>query len=145
MAALAIPYCTWLLLWLHISLAFTIVTAVFLLAAVCYNIYTHRRVQPAQLAQSSLAEVTCRVARMKMLYARWLRFSIPFIICWFAWFVYEIMTLAGMSHDERTGILVGGIVGGVIGAALGIYTYRRTQHLASEILDQVRDCQAPTP
>ena len=145
MAALAIPYCTWLLLWMHISLAFTIVTVVFLLAAVCYNIYTHRRVQPAQLAQSSLAEVTCRVARMKMLYARWLRFSIPFIICWFAWFVYEIMTLAGMSHDERTGILVGGVVGGVIGAALGIYTYRRTQHLASEILDQVRDCQAPTP
>ena len=34
MAALAIPYCTWLLLWLRISLAFTIVTAVFLLVAV---------------------------------------------------------------------------------------------------------------
>ena len=43
MAARAIPYCTWLLLWLRISLAFTIVTAVFLLAAVCYNIYTPPR------------------------------------------------------------------------------------------------------
>lgn len=144
MAALAMPYCSWLLLWLHMSVAFTIITVIFLLAALCYNIYTHRHVKPAKLAQSSLAEVTCRVARMKMLYARWLRFSIPFIICWLAWFAYEIMTIAGMSHDERIGILVGGAIGGAIGAALGISVYRRTQHLANEILDQVRDCQAPT-
>lgn len=39
MAALAIPYCIWLLLWLRISLAFTIVTAVFYLQP-CVTTFT---------------------------------------------------------------------------------------------------------
>lgn len=43
MAALAIPYCIWLLLWLRISLAFTIVTAVFF---TCSRVLQHLHSPP---------------------------------------------------------------------------------------------------
>ena len=45
------------------------------------------------------------------------------------------MTLAGVSADERKGILVGGAIGGIVGGILGYFNYRRTQRLASEILE----------
>ena len=85
----------------------------------------------------SLAEIGRRTARMKMLQARWLRFSIPFLIVWISWFAYEILTQAGVSREERTGILIGGAVGGVLGGIAGVVTYRRSQRLAAEIIEQV--------
>lgn len=135
----AVPYCAGLFWWMHLSLAFTVVTVLFLVVAIVYTFYAHRGIRTSELINSSTAEVTQRIGRMKLLYARWLRFSIPFIICWLAWAAYEVMTLAGVSADERKGILVGGAIGGIVGGILGYFNYRRTQRLASEILEQTRE------
>lgn len=135
----AVPYCAGLFWWMHLSLAFTVVTVLFLVVAIVYTFYAHRGIRTSELINSSTAEVTQRIGRMKLLYARWLRFSIPFIICWLAWAAYEVMTLAGVSADERKGILVGGAIGGIVGGVLGYFNYRRTQRLASEILEQTEN------
>lgn len=138
-AAIAIPYCILVFRWMQVSWFFTIITAFFFLLALVFNIYTHRHLKPTDIANSTFAEVTRRVVRMKLLYARWLRFSIPFLIVWLVGFAYEITTLVEIGADERHGILIGGAIGGVIGAILGIITYRRTQRLANEILNEIND------
>ena len=135
----AVPYCAGLFWWMHLSLAFTVVTVLFLVVAIVYTFYAHRGIRTSELINCSTAEVTQRIGRMKLLYARWLRFSIPFIICWLAWAAYEVMTLAGVSADERKGILVGGAIGGIVGGVLGYVMYRRTQRLASEILESTEN------
>lgn len=136
-AILAIPYFVWLFISLQVDLAFTIVTAIFFIVAVIYNIYSHRGFQSSQLVGCSLAEIGRRTVRMKMLQARWLRFSIPFLIVWISWFAYEILTQAGVSREECMGILIGGAVGGVLGGIAGVVAYRRSQRLAAEIIEQV--------
>ena len=139
-AALGIPYCAAVFYWMGISWTFTLVTALFFIIAIVYTRYNLGGVRTEHLAACTLAEVTQRVARMKMLYARWLRFSIPFLIIWAIWFAYEIMSLVGTSAEERRAILIGGAVGGAIGIVLGITTYRRTQRLANEIIEGIKDC-----
>ena len=139
-AALGIPYCIAIFWWMGISWAFTIVTSLFFIIAIVYTRYNLNMVRTEHLAACTLAEVTQRIVRMKRLYARWLRFSIPFLIIWAIWFAYEIMSLVGTSAEERRAILIGGAVGGAIGIVLGITTYRRTQRLANEILDGIKDC-----
>ena len=138
-SVISVPYCACLFWWMHLSLAFTLVTILFLTIAIVYTLYAHQGIRTSLLINSSTAEVARRIARMKMLYARWLRFSIPVIVCWTAWFAYEIMSLVGISAHERKGILIGAAVGGTIGAILGYFTYRRTQRLASQILDQIKE------
>ena len=64
---------------------------------------------------------------------------IPFLICWIVGFAYEIMSLTGVSLEERRAILIGGAIGGLIGAIFGIISYRRTQRLANEILNDISD------
>lgn len=138
-AAISIPYCIFVFWWMHVSWLFTIITALFLLLALLYTQYAHRKLRPADMAVCTLSEVAQRIVRMKLLYARWLRFSIPFIICWIVGFAYEIMTLTGVSIEERRSILIGGVIGGVFGAIFGIASYRRTQRLANDILNDISD------
>ncbi len=138
-AAIGIPYSIFVFWWMHISWFFTIITALFLLIALLYTQYAHRKLCPTDIAVCTLSEITQRIVRMKLLYARWLRFSIPFLICWIVGFAYEIMSLTGVSLEERRAILIGGAIGGLIGAIFGIICYRRTQRLANEILNDISD------
>ena len=136
-ALLSVPYCVWLFNYLHLSCVFTIVTVFYFLVAVAYDVYSRRGFRASELSGSPLAEIARRTVRMKLLHARWLRFSIPFLVVWISWFVYEILSLTSLPEEERTGILIGGAVGGVLGATVGYFTYRRTQRLAAEIIEQV--------
>ena len=89
------------------------------------------------MARASLCQVGQRVARMKLLYARWLRFSLPFLGIWLSWFTWEILQQMEYSMEYRVGILCGGAVGGLIGGFCGWLSYRRTQRLARAILDEI--------
>lgn len=140
-SVLSIPYCTWVFSMLGTSLWFSMVTAVFLAVAAVYTWYSHRGLDRRSLTVSSLREVGQRIARMKMLYARWLCFSLPFICFWLAWFAFEIAGQADLSAERRIGILCGGAVGGIVGGIAGWMSYNRTQRLAREILDQVANLE----
>ena len=140
-AVLSIPYCTWVFYMLGTSLWFSLITAAFLAVAASYTWYSHRGLDRRSLAVSSLREVGQRIARMKMLYARWLCFSLPFVCLWLAWFAFEITGQADLSVERRVGILCGGAVGGIVGGIAGWMSYNRTQRLAREILDQVANLE----
>ena len=135
---LGIPYCIWAFGMLNLSVLFRVVTVVFLALAVGYTWFSHRGLGSSAIANASLRQVGRRVARMKLLYARWLRFSLPFLGVWLSWFTLEILQQMEYSMEYRVGILCGGAVGGLIGGFCGWLSYRRTQRLARAILDEIK-------
>lgn len=134
---LGIPYCLWSFGMLHLSVPFQAVTVAFLALAVGYTWFSHRGLGSSSMSRASLCQVGQRVARMKLLYARWLRFSLPFLGIWLSWFTWEILQQMEYSMEYRVGILCGGAVGGLIGGFCGWLSYRRTQRLARAILDEI--------
>lgn len=137
-ALISIPYCLWVFLHLlHTSVAFAVVTILFLLIAVVYDRFTFRGFSTEDMARLPLAEIARRTVRMKRLYARWLCFSLPFLAVWTLWLAYELLVLVQVSADERKGLLIGGAIGWILGGTFGFMTYRKNQRLAREILEQV--------
>ena len=51
----AVPYCAGLFWWMHLSLAFTVVTVLFLVVAIVYTFYAHRGIRTSELINSSTA------------------------------------------------------------------------------------------
>lgn len=140
MALVGIPYCLWVFLYLlHTSMAFALVTVLFLAVAVGYNYFTYKGFKTSQIVSLPLAEIARRTIRMKRRYARWLCFSLPFLAVWILWFSYEVLNLIHVSADERNGLLIGGGVGLILGGLLGLIAYRKNQRLAREILEQVEE------
>lgn len=138
MSLFAIPYSAWALRFIGLSWPFAVVTMAFLAVALFYTAWSHRKVRSSQLATEPLREVARRVARMKRRYARWLYFSIPFLVGWVSWFACEIMGNTDIPYSERIGVMTGAAIGGLTGIVLGFMAYRRTQRLAREILEQIQ-------
>ena len=63
------------------------------------------------------------------------RFSLPFLLVWLPWFVWEVCAAVELSVEYRSGVLCGSAVGAVVGGVLGYVQYRKSVRLASEILE----------
>ena len=135
-ALFGIPYCTWVFSFMHMSELFIIVTDIFFAIAIVYTYITHKGLKANDLLNGNLIEVSYKITRMRHLESAWLRFSIPFIICWFTWFIFELMKQNG---DEAKGMAIGGVVGGVIGGIIGIMKYRKSRKKSQEILLQIKE------
>lgn len=137
---LCIPYCYWTLGNVGFSAAFTAATVVFIVVGLFYTWYAHRGLRAKEVVSASLCEVARRTAQLRLLYARWLRFSIPFLFLWMSWFVWEIFRTVD-NESQRMGMLCGAAIGLVVGGGVGIYSYRRTQRKAREIIEQIKDLE----
>ena len=135
-AHFGIPYCTWVFSFMHMSYLFIGVTDVFLAIAIVYTFFTHKGLKANDLLNGNLVDVSYKITKMRHLESAWLRFSIPFITCWFAWFIFELMKQNG---DEAKGMAIGGAVGGVIGAIIGTIKYRKSRKKSQEILLQIKE------
>jgi len=135
-ALFGIPYCTWVFSFMHLSALFMVVTDVFLAVAIIYSYITHKGLKANDLLDGNLIEVSHKIIKMRHLESLWLRFSIPFITIWFAWFMYEVMKQSG---DEAKGMAIGGVVGGIIGGAIGFSKYRKSRKKTNEILLQIEE------
>ena len=135
-ALFGIPYCTWVFSFMHMSYLFIGVTDVFLAIAIVYTFFTHKGLKANDLLNGNLVDVSYKITKMRHLESAWLRFSIPFITCWFAWFIFELMKQNG---DEAKGMAIGGAVGGVIGAIIGTIKYRKSRKKSQEILLQIKE------
>ena len=135
-ALFGIPYCTWVFSFMHMSYLFIGVTDVFLAIAIVYTFFTHKGLKANDLLNGNLVDVSYKITKMRHLESAWLRFSIPFITCWFAWFIFELMKQNG---DEAKGMAIGGVVGGVIGAIIGTIKYRKRRKKSQEILLQIKE------
>jgi membrane protein YdbS with pleckstrin-like domain len=134
----AIPYCTWVFIYLlNLSWWFCGVTDIFLLIALIYTYISHRGIRSNEILEGNLLEVSYKIARMKKMYADWLKIGIPFLVIWIIWFVLEV--LHNSKGEEAHGVLIGGAVGAVIGVVIGSWKYRRIQRKAKEVIEQIHE------
>ena len=117
------------------SWLFTAVTIVFLLVAVLYNIYFRLGINNADALNADLIDMRLRTLRFKKMQSRWLWFSIPFLVVWLTWLLYETLN---MIYDPIPTI-IGAAIGLVLGLALGIQQCQRTQRQAKEIISDIEN------
>lgn len=113
----------------------TIVTLLFMFAAIYYNILMRRGINSANALSSDLIEMRMRALRLRKMQNRWLWFSIPFVAVWLVWLVFETMQL----NTNPVPLLLGCAVGLVIGVIVGVRQYLRTQRQASEIVTDIEN------
>ena len=137
LAVFMIPYFYWVFVKLSgFSMAFWIGSSIFMLICAGATYYNTRKISDPDMMSHSLVEARKRVASAKKFDADWLKFGIPAVILWFAWFVYEIYL---QNHDLANGLFWGGCVGGIIGAICGIKFHFKTQHQYQDVIDQIED------
>jgi hypothetical protein len=135
-ALFGIPYCTWAFSFMHLPELFIVVTDIFFAIAIVYTYITHKGLKANDLLDGNLIEVSHKIIKMRRLESLWLRFSIPFITIWFAWFIYEVIK---QTEDEAISMAIGGVVGGIIGGAIGVSKYRKSRKKSQEILLQIEE------
>ena len=141
LCVLMIPYGYWCFVVLsHLSIAFWIVTSIFMLVCGVATFYNSRKISDPNLMNHNLVEARKKVASAKKFEANWLLFGIPAVILWFSWFVYEIYQIQG--GDYNNGFFWGGCVGGIIGAVCGIKVHLKTQRQYQDIIDQIEELTA---
>lgn len=136
-ALVGIPYCTFVFAnMMNISWWFIGVTDVFFLIAIIYTYISHKDIRAKELMDGNLIEVSRKIERMRRMYANWLKFSIPFVILWFAWFMFELL---GRNADDGVPFAIGGIIGGIIGGCVGVCQYCRTRKKTLEVIMQIKE------
>ena len=89
LAVLMVPYTYWVFVKLSgFSMTFWIGSSIFMLICAGATFYNTRKISDPDMMSHSLVEARKRVASAKKFDADWLKFGIPAVILWFAWFVY---------------------------------------------------------
>lgn len=135
---LAVPMMLWCNWFLGLSTLFTVVTTVYLSFAFIHTYITHRDINKMDLMNDDLVAVGEKVAKLKHRYSSWIIYGIPFVLCWFVWFVYELNN-AGLPETNLDAAFNGMLIGGVIGGLMGVMRYRKIQRVASDVLRQVEE------
>lgn len=108
------------------------VTCAFFMFAALYTHLMQSDLNHKDFSDGNLLQTQRAVARFKSMNARWLGFSIPFLVVWCTWLFYETK-----DNPYFENIIWGFVVGFAIGLPIGIRTYRRMQRTASDILRQI--------
>lgn len=135
---LAVPMMLWCNWFLGLSTLFTVVTTVYLSFAFIHTYITHRDINKMDLMNDDLVAVGEKVAKLKHRYSSWIIYGIPFVLCWFVWFVYELNN-AGLPESNLDAAFNGMLIGGVVGGLMGVMRYRKIQRVASDVLRQVEE------
>ena len=137
-SVLMVPYGYWCFVKLcHLSIAFWIVTSIFMLVCGAATFYNSRKISDPNLMSHNLVEARRKVASAKKFESNWLLFGIPAVILWMGWFFYEIYQIQG--GDFNNGFFWGGCIGGIIGAFFGIKMHFKTQRQYQDIIDQIEE------
>jgi len=139
LAVLAIPYTVWAFHQIGCSLPFLLVTWLFLLAAIVYDLYSYRLLRATDFAAGNLLDASRHMVRMKRLYARWLYFAIPFICVWVVWLAVEAYRNFADAPGFLNSLYAGFGCGAAIGGLFGYMYYRKTQRTIAEILKGIQE------
>ena len=126
---------------LHTALWFIILTVVFFAGAGLYDTYYTWGINDEDLQNKRLLETRERIIVMKRMNARWLWFSIPFVIVWFILFVWQVYSNDSELHAAggTTPLIIGAVVGGVIGGLIGMAKYKKQQRRATELIEEIEE------
>ena len=136
--ALAAPYSLACMYFLGTSLWLNAVTICLLMFALYYDYQIHHNLRSHEAMQGNLLEVRKKVLRIKQAYKDWIKYSIPLMLVWIVWFLYEVFQ---QPHVPQYAVIVGSVVGGVIGGIIGTIEYKKKQRDADEILEQIEEME----
>ena len=136
--AFGIPYTIGISHMLGVSAWLCAFTILFLAVALVFDYHTHNVLKPREALYGNLMDVQKKALRIKQAYQNWLKVSIPFLIIWCTWFLYE---LSLQAHIPIEAIITGFVCGGIIGGLIGIKQYNKVQRTADEILEQIEEMQ----
>lgn len=135
--AVAIPYCWYVFFRMNLSTAFCVATAVFLLVCIVATWIQYRGLSAANLMQQDLLTVATKMQRLRKQHLDWLKFSIPTLVAWLAWFCIEIYTSIPEEHARP--VIIGATVGAIVGSICGICFLRASLKTIRETLRQIDD------
>ena len=134
--ACAVPYTHFVSHWLGISPWLCTFTFLLLLTALFSDFLIHRNLRSDEAMQADLMDVRKKVLRIKQAYRDWIKYSIPILFVWIAWFAYEICQQPDIPQEA---IFIGMGAGSIFGGIIGLLQYKKTQRNADEILQQIED------
>ncbi|MBO4730807.1 MAG: hypothetical protein J5593_04965 [Bacteroidaceae bacterium] len=142
----AMLYVSAVLYWIiHVPTWFCIVTMLFFGYAAVYDFYYMNGISNRDMSKEKMLDTSRRVERMKKMNARWLWFSIPFVILWAICLVYLVIhNDNGMNKEQLDGLIYGCPIGLVIGLIIGAFVYVRQQRQAQAIIDQIEEFTSET-
>lgn len=137
----AMLYVPAILYWMaHLPVWFCIITMLFFGYAAIYDFYYMNGISNRDMSKEKMLDTSRCVARMKKMNARWLWFSIPFVILWTTCLIYlMINTDNGLAKEQVNGFIWGCGIGLVIGLVIGAIIYVRQQRRAQAIIDQIEE------
>lgn len=131
-----VTFGTWSFYNMHLSWWF--IGATILMMIVCFlaTLIPHSRIKMNEIMSGDLLTVAKQVRRLKHLYREWLRYGIPAVIVWMAWFAYEIIC---SCDNWKIGIsmIVGGIIGGITGGAIGLHMHKKLLREMDELIEDI--------
>ena len=135
---LCIPYLIGVCHLVGLSLWLCGFTVLMLLIALYTDYRIHRNFHSDEAMYGNLLDVRKKVLRIKQAYKDWLKFSVPILIIWLIYFLYESFQLPDIPKES---IFIGSIFGGSIGGFIGFLQYKKMQRSADEILEQIEEMQ----
>ena len=124
------------------SLTFIIATAVML--AVCLGLTIVQKMNLGKmmdLSQGNLVETAEKLSKVRTHYKEWYKISIPMILVWGGWMIYEMVNTIGIESPTAIGFYCGAGVGLLIGGIIGSRINRKVVRQANEILAQIEELQ----
>lgn len=134
--ACLVPYMHFITYWLGISPWFCAFTFLLLVLALFSDYLIHRNLRSDEAMSSNLLEVRRKALRIKQAHQNWIKFRIPIHTIWICWFSNEIVQQPSNSPEA---IFIGLSSIGIFGGIIGFLQYKKIQHNADEILQQIEE------
>lgn len=139
----AILYCTFAFHSFGCSIAFCIITMLFLMGSVIYQYFTRSCYADAASGEVPTTEMLRRTAKAKIRTARQFRVGTGFLVPWFVWACIELMNCRDVANEaQRLGMVVGACIGGTVGLFIGYRLYKRHQQMATELISQLKELES---
>lgn len=128
--------------FLNLPLALCIVTVAFMLWAAVFQILNSWHLFGSHMMSKSVVERTYTMIRHKKRSIRGLYAGITFLVLWFPWFFYAIMTQP-QFQGQHIPLIVGCVVGGVIGGFFGIRMFLKEMRLINDSINNLSTIEDP--
>lgn len=110
-----------------------IATELLLLFGLWFILYSHRGISSSAIINGNLVEVGRRLARLKILNSRYIKFSFPLIVLWWLWFITE----CAVKYGHILGYIFCIAVGLIVLFPWTLYSWRKRQRLIDELKGQI--------
>jgi len=122
----------------HLSTVFLVFTEMMLLGAVTFTIYNRRLLGDVRMMDGNLIEASKSLLRFKKREIRYLNVSLPTLLVWVIWIMYEFRAHTSDSVEADILCISGGI-GAVLGACIGIHLFRKMLRNINDVIEQIEE------